>query len=131
MLISQGRLAVDSHLWLWLKDAAHCAANPSPCVLTESTHALAKFFAAANGATVPDVLAEAFASATCRSSCASERSTDAVSPPSRAVAAHAPAPLALRHVEHAPVLIALILHGIGVRRFKEGKTRQRQREQQS
>jgi hypothetical protein len=118
-------------LWLWLENAAHCAANPSPCVLAESAHAFAQLFAAANGATVPDVLAEAFTSAPCRSSCASERAADAVPPSAWTIAAHAPVPLALRHVEHAPVLIALILHGIGVRRCNEGKARERHNEQQS
>src|SRR3954462_9536855 len=110
---------------LWLEDAAHCAANPSPCVLAESTHAFAQLFSAANGATMRYVLTEAFASAPCRSSCASERAADAVPPPARTVAAHTPVSLALRHVEHAPVLIALILRGIGMRRCNEGKARQR------
>src|ERR1043165_6776775 len=131
MLISQGRSLINLRLWLRLKDAAHCAANPSPCVLAESAHAFAQLFAAANGATMPDVLAEAFATAPCRSPCARERTADAVPPSSRTVAAHAPPSLALRQAKHAPVLIALILRGVGARSRNVGKARQRHDEQQS
>jgi len=108
--------SVVSKMALRLEDAPHCAPHAAPCVLAKSAHAFAKLFATANGAAMPYVLAEAFATASCGFSGTAEGAAYAMSAPSWPVAAHAPVSFALRHVEHAPVLVILILRGIPARR---------------
>jgi hypothetical protein len=101
---------------LRLEDAPHCAPHAAPCVLAKSAHAFAKLFAAANRAAMPYVLAEAFSSTPCGFSGAAEGAAYAMSSLSWPVAARAPVSSALRHVEHAPVLVILILRRMSARR---------------
>ena len=101
---------------LRLEDAPHCAPHAAPCVLAKSAHAFAKLTASANGAAMTYVLAEAFSSTPCGFSGAAEGAAYAVSSLAGTVAARAPVSSALRHVEHMPVLVILILHGIPARR---------------